>query len=171
MNLGFRALAISAFIASCQQPAPATELEVSNTIPELASASAFLSQVYQQRFGSDGSATALNDDRIFDQSTLALIEEERRRTPAGEIGVLEADPLCNCQDFENLQVNFQVEGKDADAAHVEAQIENGSGSLRTNTLLTLDLVREANEWRIHDITPEQGPGLRATLLAVVAEGA
>jgi len=94
-----------------------------------------------------------NNRTFFSTETSALIAENERLAD-GEIGYFDADPICQCQDWNDLVVvDTQTTMTDATHASVRATSRDGDSTL----VQTYALVREADGWRIDDIVhPEYG---------------
>jgi hypothetical protein len=65
---------------------------------------------------------------------------------AGE-GAIEADPLCECQDFTHFTFRIQSLEANADGARAEVAITNFGES----NLITLHLVQRGGAWLIADV--------------------
>ncbi len=130
---------------------------VDETTPGPAGAQAFLEAVYRIQFG-DNDAQALDKARIYDAGVVQLMAEDHRLNE-GFIGALDNGPLCQCQDSDSVHAVVKVARWKRDKALAHVQIEN----LGRSQELTIDLVYEHGHWRIDDITPQRGPGLRKLL--------
>ena len=120
----------------------------------------FLHAVYA-RYTADGAPPDIDDAQaatIYESSLLALMHEDRR-VLQGEAGVLDADPLCACQDHDVRALKWVLESAGADrwSAHVSF---NNLGSAQH---VVLSLVRSGPGWRIADIRSDNIPSLRASL--------
>jgi hypothetical protein len=93
-------------------------------------------------------------ERVFTPALVALLREDQRRA-GGELGLLDYDPLCSCQDFQRFTLNtVQVLERTPSRAEVAVSFVNADQAVT----LRLVLEREAGsgEWRIADVaTPEQ----------------
>jgi hypothetical protein len=86
---------------------------------------------------------------LFAPRLLALIEEDRRRA-GGEVGVLDHDPICACQDYRALHVlRIDIERADIRRAKAVVEFENAGRVTR----LTYELERDPAPapWKIADI--------------------
>lgn len=120
----------------------------------------FLHTVYA-RYIVDGSPPDLDDARaatIYDDSLLALMRADRRALQ-GEAGVLDADPLCACQDHDIRALNVVVQPGSATRRSATVSFEN----LGSKHRIQLDLVQRRQGWRITDIHGDNMPSLRAAL--------
>jgi len=95
-------------------------------------------------------------ERTFAPRLTAAIREDERLA-SGEVGYLDGDPLCDCQDYAKLAAtirSLKVSGKANAVAAVH--VTYGTGEARD---LKLTLVRTANGWRIADISSPEEPSL------------
>lgn len=108
--------------------------------------------------------------RIYDSRLQALMDEDVRLA-RGEVPALDFDPVCQCQDFSNLQAAVAVRNASSTAAVVTASFHDvgihGSPTRQAN----FDLVKEDGRWRIHDIHADDPKSLRVFLIEQNAERA
>lgn len=96
---------------------------------------------------------------LFGRDLLGLIRRDQRAA-GGELGRLDYDPICDCQDYDHLEVQrIRVDAVAATTARATITFRNGD-AVRT---LRYDLQREAGRWRIADIHRTRGESLRALL--------
>lgn len=97
--------------------------------------------------------------QIFAKSTLALIRKDQE-VPKGQMGALDFDPVCDCQDYEDLRnvVLSTIHNQDGSVA-VKAQFLN-FGKRKT---VRFDLLLEDGGWRVYDIHASLAPSLRKLL--------
>ena len=96
------------------------------------SARAFLEQVYAKYAGSSKGPDTLGKDApdLFAPELLALIREDQRISQ-GEVGLLDHDPICSCQDSEGLQITaVQVTPTGQDRAKAKVSFVIGGHPLR-----------------------------------------
>ncbi len=94
--------------------------------------------------------------RIFAPPLVAAIDEDARLS-RDEIGYMDADPLCQCQDSSGLRPTIGAVGRLTRwTATANVQLGFGDSDHRT---LRLRLVRTAAGWRIADIATEDEPSL------------
>ncbi len=99
-------------------------------------------------------------DRTFTPKLTTAIRDDERLAN-GEVGYLDGDPLCDCQDYAKLRAtirSLKVSGKANAIAAVH--ITYGTGEARD---LKLTLVRTANGWRVADISSPEEPSLLQAL--------
>ena len=123
-------------------------------------ADAFLHTVYA-RYSASGTPLDIEDVRaatIYESSLLALMREDRQSL-GGEAGVLDADPLCACQDDAVSAVSWVLQPAKDGGWSARVSLRN----LGQAQHVVLSLVRIGQGWRIADIQAENIPSLRASL--------
>lgn len=126
------------------------------------SAKSFLVSVYQhyqhraKGIDLDGPHAGL----YFHSSLLALMRADDKAN-SGEVGVLDGDPVCGCQDWDgiwDLKIEVQLKNRGRAEALVSFALfgpkDRTSDSLRK---LKITLVPERGSWRIYDIVDESKP--------------
>jgi hypothetical protein len=139
--------------------------------PDAASAKAFVEKLYSH-YPSKPDATAFdptgkNSGEVFDPGMIAAFREDARLAN-GEVGYVDADPLCQCQDDGGLKatvVSVTMTGPDAADAVVNLQFPDGA------VALTLHLVPVNGAWRIHDLSTGEMKSYLADLLKANKEAA
>jgi hypothetical protein len=97
--------------------------------------------------------------KIFTASTLALIRKDQQLAK-GQVGVLDYDPICDCQDDADIQnVSVSESSATSQRAKVVAKFKNG----RRKVSVVFDLVLEGGEWKIYDVHGSLGGSLRKLL--------
>ncbi|MEA3008687.1 MAG: hypothetical protein QOJ91_379 [Sphingomonadales bacterium] len=86
--------------------------------------------------------------RIFAPPLVAAIREDARLS-RGEVGYMDADPLCQCQDSAGLRATIDEVGRTGATAATARVLVDFGGSDRRD--LTLRLVRTPAGWRVADI--------------------
>ena len=110
--------------------------------------------------------TPLNENAAayFDPEMVALMTEDQRLNE-GEIGALDANPICNCQDYNRITADISMlEATDA-TARVAVHMRDSYTSGVFERAFTYELVRLKGFWRIHDIHSEDVPSLRDLFIA------
>ncbi|MGH7023962.1 MAG: hypothetical protein ACREEB_10280 [Caulobacteraceae bacterium] len=99
---------------------------------------------------------------VFHPSLLALIGEDRRLAD-GEVGALDGDPLCDCQDDGGMTFQIKSVRDDGDeratAVVVRREVEDPAA-----VDITLDLALSDGHWRVYDIHTKDTPSLRTLLI-------
>jgi hypothetical protein len=96
---------------------------------------------------------------VFSPALLDLMQKDVARTPPGDVGTLDGDPICNCQDYEIRGVAVTVKAVSTGKAVATARFAN-FGQPQT---VTLDLVWTAGHWRVDDVHADGTPSLAALL--------
>jgi hypothetical protein len=95
-------------------------------------------------------------DHIFAPALVAAIREDRRLS-SEEVGYMDADPLCQCQDAAGLRAAIdRIRPSGRTGAEARVRIAFGGSDRRD---LRLKLVRTAAGWRIADIATADEPSL------------
>jgi hypothetical protein len=126
---------------------------------------AFVERLYAGYRRSDYSPLA-RPERAFAPALVAAIREDSRLS-RDEVGFMDADPLCECQDPAGLHASL-VSLKQAGAAAVaRVAIRFGPAPAPPDSrrALTLSLVRTPAGWRVADIASLDQPSLLADLQA------
>ncbi len=105
-----------------------------------------------------------NATQAFTPSLIALAVADAKAAKP-DVGVLDYDPVCNCQDpdikFPDLKITIESASAKRAAVIVEFTIDN-----RLNEL-ALTLAREKNDWRIFNIQDMSGSGPHSDLRAML----
>jgi len=123
--------------------------------------SAFVSRLYAAYRAPDYSPFR-RPDRIFAPPLVAALRENERLS-TGEVGYLDADPLCQCQDPGGLRASVAaVRRPRPGAAEVRVRIAFPGGDSRD---LRLRLAWTSAGWRVADIAATDEPSFLAGLTA------
>ncbi|WP_275271009.1 DUF3828 domain-containing protein [Limnobacter sp. P1] len=123
----------------------------------------FIQRTYAGLYHDNSNSSSLDKaDEIFSSSLFDLIrKEQQQQIESGEIGELSADPLCNCQDPTSVQIiEITAEVVEQDHATVLVTL-SVSGIIEK---LRINLVQEAQRWKIDDVAGNQIPSLRKSLI-------
>lgn len=96
---------------------------------------------------------------VYSASAWAAIQAANERR-GSEMGPLDADPLCRCQDPTGMTLQA-VTVTQTDVDRADAAVELMQDGAQTST--TLNLLRENGEWRVDNVTPEGDPTMRDEL--------
>lgn len=153
-------------LAGCNKdaPAPATPgppaASTGVTEPDIASARAFLTHIYAGYHPDAGLDAILPDEDLY---TPALIAAMQANSDAygGEVGYLDGDPLCDCQDVAQdlRQLPFDIQP----LADGRLQASTHLGDPGEPVDLRLILQRQGASWRIADIATPRAPSLLQAL--------
>ena len=97
--------------------------------------------------------------QVWSPAMLALMQREAASTPKDEVGALDGDPICNCQDYEITSVDVKVTGTGPTSARADVFFLN----LGRRQLVSLDLVLVGRRWRVDDVHSQGTPSLVALL--------
>ena len=182
-GVGF-ALALA--LAACQKPAPAsanTALTApTNAAPpsdaapaahtgDAADAKAFLDGLYAHYKTSKNNNFDMygrNGKEVFDQEMLALLAADARALH-GDLGVIDGDWLCDCQDFVSLKAIVIVQSATPNAAKATSEFSDTGLPSEAARRASFDLVRQNGVWRIHDMADGSDPSLRTQLEAEIKQ--
>ena len=92
----------------------------------------------------------------FAPPLLDLIRRDQATTPSGDVGILDGDPICDCQDAQGLKLTrlaIDAAGPGQARAKVTLRFPGETRSMG------LDLVREGGRWRVADVHTRDTPSL------------
>ncbi|MFL6858925.1 MAG: DUF3828 domain-containing protein [Allosphingosinicella sp.] len=126
---------------------------------------AFVERLYAGYRRSDYSPLA-RPERVFAPALVAAIREDVRLS-RDEVGFMDADPLCECQDPAGLHAGIVSLQQAGAGATVRVAIRFGPAPAPPDNrrALTLRLVRTGAGWRIADLASADQPSLLADLRA------
>jgi hypothetical protein len=100
--------------------------------------------------------------KIFSPQLLQLIRKSVKETPKGDVGVLDFDPVCSCQDPDGLRLaSLDVKPGASGAAVAVAMLHYPDSA--DNIRVELSLKWFASGWRIDEISTKDVPSLRKLL--------
>jgi hypothetical protein len=120
---------------------------------DAASARAFFQAIYRS-YSKDGKGIdplSPAGARVFDQSFRGLVRADVRAAGPGEVGVVDFDILCACQDWDSLRdltVTLRPGEQSVKVADVSFVLGDGPDAHRN---IEVALVRIQGEWRIHNV--------------------
>jgi hypothetical protein len=120
---------------------------------------AFLERLYAGYRSEDYSPLA-RPRRIFAPPLVAAIEEDSRLS-RDEVGYMDADPFCQCQDPAGLQPRIGPVRRPTPGSAAADVVLTFSGSDRRE--LAIRLVRTRSGWRVADIATADEPSLLESL--------
>jgi len=133
---------------------------------------AFLDGLYA-RYKTEKNTTFQMFDKdehaVFDADTIRLLAADTKALK-GELGEIDGDWLCNCQDFTSIEATIAVQAATPTTARATADFHDTGDPTRAPDHASFDLVKTNGVWRIHDITIRGAPlSLRATLQKEISE--
>ena len=121
----------------------------------------FLERVYASYHDSNFSPFR-HADRYFVPRLVAAISEDSRLAH-GEVGYLDGDPLCQCQDAAGLHARvLRVRTPSPKSANAEVALDYPDN---TPTRIRLSLAMTKSGWRIADVSAGGDPSLLRALEA------
>jgi hypothetical protein len=178
------ALACLTGLAGCQKSATnaATPVAVVTNAPPAAAAvsassdaddvKAFLEGLYAHYKTSSSNSTFQPFDadagKVLDPDTLALMKADDKALN-GELGDIDGDWLCDCQDYTSIRATIAVQPATATTAKATSDFKDVDDTSRGLRHDTFDLVKTPAGWRIHDMGTEDQPSLRKVLQDEIAK--
>ena len=124
---------------------------------------AFIRRVYAG-YAQSGYSPLLDPEKLFSPT---LTEAIRRDSSGGEVGYLDGDPLCDCQDFERISARIlSIKRPNARSASARVHVTLGPKAERD---LKISLVLTPSGWRIADVVDPRGHSLLKELQRSNAE--
>jgi hypothetical protein len=102
--------------------------------------------------------------QVWSPALLSLMRREAASAPEGDVGALDGDPICNCQDYEITAVTVTVKATDTTKARADVFFLN----LGRRQLVSLDLVLVGGRCRVDDVH-SQGTSSLVGLLTEAVE--
>jgi hypothetical protein len=145
--------------------APDTNAAQAAPTGDAADVKAYLDGLYAHYKSSKNNTFQMFDKdekQVFDADMIALLAEDGRLLK-GELGAIDGDWLCDCQDFESLKTTVAVQSATPTTAKASADFIDVGMPGQEARHADFDLVKTPAGWRIHDITTKGEPSLRKTL--------
>jgi hypothetical protein len=124
------------------------------------SARAFVESLYKL-YGKGGRGVPSQGpaaQRYYHSSLLALMRADEKAVGPGDVGVLDGDPVCGCQDWDgiwDLHIEIQMKSAERAIANVSFALEAPASGMKLDVRrLVITLVTEKNEWGIWDVRDE-----------------
>ena len=133
------------------------------SLPEAQSFVTELYSAYQRQPGPDYLGKQIA--QVFAPDLVALIKREAASVPKGDVGALDGDPICDCQDWQISKVEVTVSAPTPGAASAEVRFQN-AGEPRQ---VRLDLVPVQGHWRVGDVHTPDMPSLAKMLQDRIAQ--
>jgi hypothetical protein len=122
---------------------------------DAASAKAFLQSIYA-RYSKDGPGVEIAGPRAaryLHSSLIALLRKDARVVGPGEVGVLDGDPLCGCQDWDGI-FELKMKVHEPKAGRAEAVVSFAlfkDAKPQDMRSLVITLAQENGAWRVWDV--------------------
>ena len=121
----------------------------------LESAQGFVAGLYHAYERSQPNYLGRRAAGVFSPRLLGLIRRDARDAH-GEVGALDGDPICDCQDADGLRLtalSVAPTGPGRAAARVRLRFPDGPRAM------TLDLTAVGGQWRVDDVHTKDTPSL------------
>ncbi|MBN8528055.1 MAG: DUF3828 domain-containing protein [Caulobacterales bacterium] len=160
-------IAFALMLTACDRP-PETEqatailtaLPVASPQPPVEGAEVYVRALYASYSGDD--ADPWSGNRVWSRRMDALVRRDAELAD-GDLPYLDADPICDCQDWENLSVHSVALSPVRPDGSVEATVRFVNAGEDQTVLLKL--VREGDGWRVDDVMNPGYPSLAENLAA------
>jgi len=173
-----RAAAPANVAAVANTPAAASNAATRATPPaaaaatdDAADAKAFVEGLYKHyQAGATTSTWAPFDDdapKALDPELVALFRAYDKAMD-GEVGDIEDDWICQCQEWEKINATVTVDSATATTAKVRSTFQDTADHVGPRHD-TFDLVKTPAGWRIHDMGADGDRSLRAVLIKATAQ--
>ncbi|WP_152223993.1 DUF3828 domain-containing protein [Pseudomonas sp. SCB32] len=123
---------------------------------DTASAERFLRQIYSN-YTPDGPGVPnkqLKEADVFDAALIALMKADQDAAE-GEVGYLNGDPLCDCQDWGDIRIQTLTFAA-ADGDRLKASVTLKDVVTGEGKQLDLLLHNTAQGWRVEDFVNDEG---------------
>jgi hypothetical protein len=120
-----------------------------------ASAQRFVEGLYAAHHGKGPDYLGRQAARVLSPRLRALVRRDVALTPAGDVGALDGDPICDCQDFQISHVRAEVRPAGAGRAVAAVRFRNFGRA----QAVTLDLIAVGGAWRVDNVHSASIPDL------------
>jgi len=119
----------------------------------------FINQIFQN-YQKENSFEPLGTkaDSLFTKNLLKLIRRDQTSRP-GEVGNLDFDPICGCQDYNISKIDITEKTVESTSGEVIAHFTNGG----IEQSIEFEIQDEGIGWRIADIKSKAVPSIRQML--------
>jgi hypothetical protein len=149
----------SAPAANATPPTSAANASVMPGANDAADAKAFLDGLYAHYKSSKNNTFSpfdANEKDVFDASTIQLLAEDAKLLN-GDLGVIDGDWLCACQDFVSLKAVVTVQSATPTSARATSEFVDTGMPSQAARSDRFDLVKANGVWRIHDVQTSGDP--------------
>ncbi|WP_158880043.1 DUF3828 domain-containing protein [Rhodanobacter sp. L36] len=122
--------------------------------PNSAAAEKFLRGIYANYHENDKGVPndVLKDSDVYETSLLALMAADQKAAGDGYVGYMDADPLCDCQDFDIRDVKIGIKPTSKHRLDATVSFRN----FGENQTLHLLLLHSPKGWRVFDVMSSEG---------------
>lgn len=168
MRLYHLAAVLLLSLAACQPKPSAPEAAASSAAaPTADDAKAFLTGIYShyadEKTRGDFNPAFKDRQDYFDPEMVSLMQTDEQLSK-GEVGALDGDPICDCQDFGRMTAVVTIDSAAATEAKATVIVTETDPSVaaedRKPRTFTYDLAVVNGQWRIHDMSAPSTPSLR-----------
>ena len=153
-------------LTGCNKDAPApttpaaTPATAGTSAQDISNARSFLSHIYAGYHPDAGLDAILPDEEVYTPALIAAMQANSDAY-AGEVGYLDGDPLCDCQDTAQdlRQLVFDIQPLADGQLRASTQLDDPQHPLQ----LQLTLQRQGSSWRVADIASPRAPSLLQAL--------
>lgn len=153
-------------LTGCNKDAPATAIPepttatASTTEQDISNVRTFLSHIYAGYHPDAGLDAILPDEEVYTPALIAAMQANSDAY-AGEVGYLDGDLLCDCQDAAQdlRQLSFDIQPVADGQLRASTQLDDPQHPLQ----LQLTLQRQGGSWRVADIGTARAPSLLQAL--------
>ena len=129
---------------------------------DTASARLFLQHIYADYSNPDLTHQSQRQDKFYSPQLYRLIAADRRGHP-GDVGRLDGDPICDCQDPGNPG-ELKVQSITFSSLHPTTLKATVAFTIvKDRRTVTFSLIHTTTGWRIDDISTTETPSLRLLL--------
>jgi hypothetical protein len=117
----------------------------------------FIRRIYAG-YAQSGYSPLIEPEKLFSPKLTAAIHKD---SSGGEVGYLNGDPLCDCQDFESISAQIlSISRPNSRSANARVYVTLGPNAVRD---LKIRLILTRDGWRIADIVDPRGHSLSREL--------
>lgn len=107
------------------------------------------------------------DENVYAPSLIALMERDRALHP-DEVGFVDADVVCQCQDTGGVRLR-DVQTRETGPNRAEANVHFDFTEAGSDRRIVLKLLRTPGGWRIEDVASQDEPSFAAAIRQANAE--
>ena len=130
---------------------------------DAAAARSFLHSVYRNysKGGPGVDVTSLKARKILTSPLISLLHADQKAVGSGEVGALDGDPICGCQDWDgifDLKISIRMRGPGSAKAAVSfALFAPQGGANQDRRSLEISLLGQGGQWRIDNVVDRSDP--------------
>jgi len=158
----FACLSLAVLTAAACSPAPAADAAPGTVTPiaaakapeDVAGARAHVQALYDRYAADEIFSPFGKPAEWFDAEFVAALKAADAATPEGELGAIDADPFCSCQDPTGMKA---VVGEAVSTGPGRAEVVvKLSWDDPEHNRVRIELTRSGARWRIHDVGEGEG---------------